>query len=72
MIQASVKRVLFIGISSVILPRKFHFRIALLSGDYHTAAQRLTAGVASAIEWHPDQSLVLSNQAFLSGGHSRQ
>ncbi len=27
MIWASVKRVFFIGNSSVILPRKFHFRI---------------------------------------------
>ena len=36
MIEASVKRVFFIKISSFILPRKFYSRIPLRSGgDYH-------------------------------------
>ena len=50
MIWASVKRVFFIGISSVILPRKFYFRIPLRSGGLPREAngQRLHRGVQRA------------------------
>ncbi|MBO9455303.1 hypothetical protein J7376_16815, partial [Paracoccus sp. R12_1] len=47
MIWASVYRVFFIGISSVILPRKFYFRIPLRSGGITAAHACKYRGLSS-------------------------